>query len=362
MRRFIPLCIAALLAALPASAADFGSRAMSGWFNVTTPEGWRGRRYMDGEDIFAEEFDANRDGRIDVWRFYRQGVLTSEERDLNGDGKVDYLSRYDPASGNLVAILRDSNRRGVNDIEVEYVGNRRWEVRQDRNLDGISDRIVYVNANQDMMIALDIDPAAYGDISSAVPREYWYEMWSDDGYTGAITDYFRYRRGVLTHYGVWNGRRIAWRRVQPDFIPPGIAPASPAPYDRPAGFRDELADAYRPPAQREIPYPTPPAPGRPPVGAAEEAIRNPFDLSGGYGDYDPYPGMSGPPSAMPRPPEYDRPDEFQDPGRGTPSFGAPPAGAPPPARPAMTELPRNESFARSVPARMRAPGQSAPRR
>lgn len=352
MRRLIPL-FAALLLAAAVHAGDSGSRAMSGWFNVTSPDGWKGRRYMDGEYVIGEEFDANRDGRIDVWRFYRRGVLTSEERDLNGDGKVDYVSRWDPNTGNLVAVLRDTNRRNVNDVEVEYVGNRRWEVRQDRNLDGITDRIVYVDAGQDLFDRLGLDPATFGDISSAIPREQWTEMWSDDGYSGSITDYFRFRRGVLTHYGEWNGKRIAWRRVPPDYIPPGPSPTVPPPQQQRPQYPDELAgagDPYGPPPVQ----PAPP-PGRQ-ISPAEDAVRNPFDLRGAQGDYDPYVGMRGqtpPPFGGYGPDDY---DPYAEPG-----YAVPDAPRQPP-RPTMTELPKNESFARSVPARMRPPGQSAPRR
>ncbi|MDR1745638.1 MAG: hypothetical protein LBS30_07795, partial [Planctomycetota bacterium] len=332
MRRLIPFLAAVLLAAAPLPAGEFGSRAMSGWFHVTTPGGWTGRRYMDGNEIFAEEFDANRDSRIDVWRFYRRGILTSEERDLTGDGRVDYVSRWDPNTGNLVAVLRDTNRRGVNDVEVEYTANNRWEARQDRNLDGITDRIVYVDAPQDMFQYLDIDPAAYGDIASAIPRDSWSEMWSDDGYTGAITDYFRFRRGTLTHYGEWNGRRVVWRRVPPDYLPRRVPPPEPQP-----------AAPARPPYPDVPPDVSPyeqPQRGR---SAAEEAIRNPFDVGAGYGDYDPYAGME----AMP-PPSSFAPE-------GGSGAGETPQPRIRPSAPAMTELPKNESFARSVPARMRPP-------
>lgn len=340
MRRLLPFFTVVLLAAAALPAGESGSRAMSGWFHVTTPTGWTGRRYMDGDEIFAEEFDSNRDGRIDVWRFYRRGILTSEERDVTGDGRVDYVSRWDPNTGNLVAVLRDTGRRGVNDVEVEYTANRRWEARQDRNLDGIADRIVFVDAPQDMFQRLDIDPAAYSDIASAIPRESWAEMWSDDGYTGAITDYFRFRRGTLTQYGEWNGRRIVWRRVPPDFIPRRMPPPEQAP------------------VQAGRPYPDAPSGAGDPYGAqprgrsaTEEAIRNPFDVAEGYGDYDPYAGMD----RLPPPPAF----AAAQGGAAEGGEALPPRAEP--SAPVMTELPRNESFARSVPARMRPPGQS-PRR
>lgn len=345
MRRACTLFVFVLIvlaASLRAGAGEFGSRALSGWFNVTTPQGWTGRRYMDGNEIFAEEFDSGRDGRIDVWRFYRGGVLTSEERDLNGDGRVDYVSRWDPRSGNLVAVLRDTNRRGVNDVEIEYTANNRWEARQDRNLDGITDRIVYADARQDMFQSLAVDPASTVDIASAIPREIWTEMWSDDGYTGTITDYYRYRRGVLAQYGEWNGRRIVWRRVPPDFIPRGMEAQQPyAPADAP------YADPYPDAPYYDDSYAGSPAPR----SGAEDAIRNPFEVENGYGDYDPYAGMARTPP----------PAEFAPaPGSGgaaAPAGGAGGVSGGQQFAPAMTELPKNESFARSVPARMRPPGR-----
>ncbi len=138
MRRTAFPCLVlslALACACFAEAGESGSRALSGWFNVTAENGWRGRRYMGGASIFAEEFATAPSGRIDVWRFYRNNILTSEERDLNQDGKVDLQTRWDPRTGLLSSVLRDTARRGVNDLEIERVGNNRWEIRQDRNLD-----------------------------------------------------------------------------------------------------------------------------------------------------------------------------------------------------------------------------------
>ncbi len=183
--------------------------------------------------------------------------------------------------------------------------------------------------------SLGDSPAARGDAAALIPREQWREMWSDDGYTGSITDYFRYNSaGVLTHYGRWNGRGIDWRRVAPDFVPPtAIASGPPAP-----------AAIYGPPA----PYAPPP-----PADAAE-TIRDPFNLAAGAADADPYAGMYAPQPV---------PDPFGS--EGTDGF-APEQPAqlppPPPAPPRMTGLPADESSARSVPARMRPPGASASRR
>lgn len=342
MRQMLAILIAVAVTAAPAPAGETGSRALSGWFNVTTPEGWRGRRYMDGSMVFAEEFDANADGRIDVWRFYRRGILTSEERDTDGDGRVDLVTRYDPATGFVTAVLRDTNRRGVNDIEIERTAARRWVVYQDRNLDGTTDRIVYINAPPDLFERHNIDPASTVDISSAIPREYWHEMWSDDGFSGSITDYFRYNnRGLLAYYGQWNGRRITWNRVPPDFVPRPVTPTLMP--QRPLPPEPVLADGMPPPVQ---PQPVPQIPVERPG-----TVRDPFDMGAGRADVDPYYGMEGPPATLP-----------QQPVAGPAPAPSADYYAPTPSRvgggAAWPGENLDYSAARAVPARMRPPGQA----
>jgi hypothetical protein len=292
---------------------------------------------MDGDQIFAEEFASGATGRIDVWSFYRRGVLTSEERDFNGDGKVDFQTRWDPRNGLLASVLGDTTMRGVNDLEVERTANNRWEIRQDRNLDGVTDRILFVAAPNDMFDSLDTDFATQSDIASLVPPENRREMWSDDAYTGSITDYYRYNSsGVLGQYGQWDGREIDWRRVPPDFVPQTAFAAAPAA-----------------PAQTFAPPPAAPAPvAQPqpfPAGYPPETIRDPFDLAAGAGDMDPYAGLTAAPAT---------PDNAAQTGWDEGTARA----APPPSAPRVAQLPADESSARSVPARMRPPGSSARRR
>ena len=382
-RLFLSLVLVA--AAGFGSAGEMGSRAMSGWFNVTSENGWRGRRYMDGSQIIAEEFATGRTGRIDVWRFYRRGVLSSEERDLNGDGRVDLQTRWDNRTGLMTAVFRDSNKRGINDVEIELVSNQRWEIREDRNLDGVTDRILYLSAPNDLFERLGADFSVRGDVTSSIPREYWREMHSDDAYIGSITDYYRYNgRGVLVQYGEWDGRRIAWRRCPPDFVPtPVAAPTRPLVPEQPRQGGPTLS------------YTGDPGMLEPPV----TTVRDPFDLGAGPGDLDPYAGGTG---AGPVPPRYDSqypPYDYGDPAGGyvTPDPYAAPVPPQPPAarqdtyadgrdpvrnasgnevigRGAVTgdrqtagrgradDLSVNDSAARAIPARMRPPGTATTRR
>ncbi len=331
-RRVVPTGIGAFILAVclfaglanVAHGGSYGSRAMSGWFNVTSPDGWPGRRYMDGDYIFAEEFDANNDGRLDVWRFYRRGLLSSEERDLNGDGKVDYQTRWDTNTGSLIAVLRDTHKRGINDVELEWKGRNRWELREDRNLDGITDSILIFNApiNYFDSISLGGGLATQGEIAATIPREYWRELHVDEAFTGNITDYYRFARGNLTHRGEWTGRRIAWSRAPSDAGP-----------GRAAG-RQTAVQTPPPSVVTGPQYPS----QLPPYGEspAVTAVRDPFNLAAGAGvDIDPYSGLAGPRAAPPPPPESG-------------------IGYIPPMR--QDGLPAGESSARSVPARMRMPG------
>lgn len=339
MRRILLTFAIAVLFAAHVAAGQYGSRTMSGWSNVRTQDGWTGRRFMDGHEIIAEQFDTNRDDRIDVWRFYRRGILSSEERDLNHDGTVDYVSHW--SNGVLLSVMRDTHQRGVYDIEAEYTSRNRWEIREDRNFDGISDRIIYVTAPQDLFDIMNVDMVSQIDIASTVPIEYWTEMWSDDGFTGSITDYFRYSRGVLTHHGDWDGKRIVWARVPPDYVPPSPTPGTPP------ALRGQ--DQY---ARRAPEYYAPPPPGPPP-------IRDPFQLNAD--GYDPYSGIGprnpeaspvwtgaqagGGPSAAERAAREDQEDQRRQQAQSTHEGGA--------SRP----IP-NESSAHAVPARMRVPGQT----
>lgn len=212
----------------PCFAGESYSRTLSGWFNVTTPDGWSGRRYMDGPHVFAEEFDSNGDGRVDVWRFYRQGLLSSEERDTNAAGRVNFQSKWEAREGRLLSVLRDTRSRGINDLEIEYTARNRWEIREDRNLDGITDHILFVNGPPDLFEILGMDLATQTNVIDNIPGEYWHELWSDETFVTVITDYRRFSNGELTHYGEWDGRRVAWRRVSADFVPPPLATPPPA--------------------------------------------------------------------------------------------------------------------------------------
>jgi hypothetical protein len=105
-----------------------------------------------------------------------------------------------------------------------------WQIREDRNGDGVADRILLASGPYDFFSSLALDLSARGDVIGAVPMEYWMEYGADDGFTGSVTDHRRYLRGRQTHYGVWENSQIVWLRGDGSTQPPAprIA-ASPAP-------------------------------------------------------------------------------------------------------------------------------------
>jgi hypothetical protein len=235
---FMAAAFAAALAFFPpeAAAGQFGARSLAGWFSVTSENGWQGRRYVDGNTVFAEEFDSDGDGKIDVWRFYRRGVLSSQERDLNGDGKIDYVARWDSPSQMLVSMARDTSFRGMNNLEMDVLPSGEWQIREDRNGDGVADRILVAAGPYEFFSGLALDLSVRDNAIGGVPSEYWVEYSADDGFTGTVTDFRRYQRGVQTHYGVWEESRVVWRRYDGATPPPQVAyapaptqPAAPGP-------------------------------------------------------------------------------------------------------------------------------------
>ncbi len=348
-----------LLLALPAAAVAGerparGSRALAGWFNVTAENGWRGRRYMDGDSVFAEEFASTPSGRIDVWRFYRRNVLTSEERDRNLDGRVDLQTRWNPANGFMESVLRDTAGRGVNDIEIERSGRNGWEIREDRNRDGITDRILFIDAPADAFDEVDL--AATPDVTGIIPREVWREMWSDDSFSGNITDYFRYnRRGVLTHYGRWDGGEVAWRRVDPDFVPPTAAWTGPDPYAAP--LPPPQSPQERPQERPRVDVPADPAAPVPPAPQAPDRGLSPYPAQA---QAQAQREFGAAPAWDPAAPFAEAPDGDPYAGFGTQQFAPYPDFGAPASPPDI--LPSDESSARSVPARMRPPGSAGARR
>ncbi|MBA3548494.1 MAG: hypothetical protein H0T76_18585 [Nannocystis sp.] len=90
--------------------------------------------YDERGDLVREQFDQDFDGRIDLGRSYKDGVLELDEQDLDHDGFVDAWRRYD--KGKLVRIDHDRDIDGRADTFTFYVRGQIDRVGYDTNGDG----------------------------------------------------------------------------------------------------------------------------------------------------------------------------------------------------------------------------------
>jgi len=217
MRNGLWMLAAACLACLAGCQPKNNPEILTGWYYVTSEEGWNGRSFASNGQTFAEEWDTNGDGRLDLWRFWDRGRLSSEQRDLLHDGRVTFESLWDTRTGRLVFVARDTNGSGVYDLEVIASAVREssvtWEVRQDRNNDGRNDLILIVEGPPNLFETLNIDLATVPDAANAIPREFWRELRTDDGFVGEITERVQFRGGIEVARLVPDGDTYVWRRL-----------------------------------------------------------------------------------------------------------------------------------------------------
>lgn len=102
-------------------------------------------------------FDLNRDGKIDLVKFYDKERLIRTESDLDFDGVVDLVTEYDPVTGDVRKKIQadsstniwsyyfkkelkkkeiDRNFDGKPDMWVYYRNGRPYRTEIDRNFDG----------------------------------------------------------------------------------------------------------------------------------------------------------------------------------------------------------------------------------
>lgn len=336
------LMAAFLLSASLVLAGEVGQpRTLAGWYSVTSPEGWTGRSFTDNRQIFAEEFDTNRDNAMDVWRFYRSGVLSSEERDLNFDGRVDYQSKWDTKSGTLMGVTRDTESAGINDLEIERLARNRWLIREDRNKDGVADRILTVVGPPNLFDRLEIDLTRERSVIDKIPTEYWAEVELDNGYSGNISERYRYSRGRPVERGISDGKRVVWRRYRPDdpasSAPPAVAARNAA---APATASPTGSGGFAEPSTATFPTDVNDPFSAPSFGAGDPTYTEPSALGSG----EPFPTAPTPGFEPPTPSGGDL---------VTPSIPLPASRD----RRRYDGLPPGDSAARSLPLPMRPPGQ-----
>jgi hypothetical protein len=93
-------------------------------------------------DEIVYEYDTNRDGKTDVWKYVRkdaQGkeVLVRKEKDLNGDGRIDTWEAYAP-DGTLVRLVYDLDFDGKPDVTLVFEKDQLVRKEYALGFDGVS--------------------------------------------------------------------------------------------------------------------------------------------------------------------------------------------------------------------------------
>ncbi len=93
-----------------------------------------------GRVLSIQLFDLNRDGKIDLVKFYEKGKLVRTESDLDFDGSVDLVTEYDPINGSVKKKIQADSSTNI------WTYFSKGEIKRkeiDRNFDGKPDMWVY---------------------------------------------------------------------------------------------------------------------------------------------------------------------------------------------------------------------------
>ncbi len=89
----------------------------------------------------VSEYDLNRDGRPDVWKYVRKEgdkeILVRRERDLNGDGRKDCWEAYGP-DGQVTKLAYDLDFDGKPDVTLTFEKGQLVEKEYALGFDGVS--------------------------------------------------------------------------------------------------------------------------------------------------------------------------------------------------------------------------------
>jgi hypothetical protein len=149
-----------LLSALVLVAACKGKKADTTLKNTADTGPKIDASLCDPADKRVVEFDLNKDGKSDVWRFYKgdaqvckqvdfdhdgrkdwveaydtAGRAIYQKADFDYDGKFDMLTLLDPSTGKPTEAERDTDFDGKFDVRETYIDGELSSVRRDRNGD-----------------------------------------------------------------------------------------------------------------------------------------------------------------------------------------------------------------------------------
>jgi len=165
--------------------------------NVRSPEGWPGIRYLENGIVVSEELDSlERDNRYDLWRYYTKGRLTRELRDMNRDGLIDLEIQYSQKNGFIESIRRfelEARKPTMTlfPIPIKHL----WIQRMDRDLDGTFDFEFTFHGSLNALSVLAIAPSMIGDARDFVPQTEWRRLAMDTNGDDLLDSWIYYRNG-----------------------------------------------------------------------------------------------------------------------------------------------------------------------
>jgi len=164
--------------------------------DVNDREAW-----AKGQGLVWKQFDLNRDGKPDVWKFYRQDddpknpgnkleVLVRKDTDLNNDGKVDDIRFYDDKG-------------------------RVKEERIDLDFDGRFDETLYFEEGKLVRKEIDLDYDGRVDVTKYYSDGKLVRVELDRNKDGRVDAWEYYENGTLDRIGLdndFNGTADVWQK------------------------------------------------------------------------------------------------------------------------------------------------------
>jgi len=103
----------------------------------------------------VEERDRNRDGKTDIWRYSKDGILVRSEVDSDYDGTIDFWAYY--KNGRTERQEMDRNNDGTRDARAYFEDGVKVRQEVDSNHDGKVDAWFYYELGKLCGRAADID-------------------------------------------------------------------------------------------------------------------------------------------------------------------------------------------------------------
>ena len=103
----------------------------------------------EGPDGQIERVDIStvRDGEVDRWEYYEDGVMVRMEEDASGDGRVDKWKTYE--DGSLISAAFDEDGNGYPDRRLTYgKGGRLLTIESDPDAAGTFTQKIAVEPDQ----------------------------------------------------------------------------------------------------------------------------------------------------------------------------------------------------------------------